>query len=517
MWARVEIPAQTWDGEPSFHLYLRYVHPQHSGYHVSVRPGRSTPAARVGVNKANYSADTFVSQFADFGASYVPFSVAWDKTKSYIIQASAITNGSLTSIKCQGFEKATGTVLFSFTHTDNTASLLSAAGVAGIGYYKQTGVSDAVVMKFDNFETHELTGSAVMPTYVPQTAPPQAPNISAIANQNRTNDGSTFSLTPTNTGGAVTSWSATGLPAGFSINSSTGTITGTLNTVATNTITITATNATGSDSESFDLVVTAVPAGVSVPTPVWDLDFSHDTQGVYNGGFGKFERWNDENNADFWQQTDVNRRPNLSGNTLLNGKFVAIFDGSDVLTPSVLKTCRTMFVLLNTTSGSGRSAGVAPLLDATPTSGDPSNQGYNHVFVRGATETNTAENYNIRMDARSQGGQASVDGGPISATSTQPEGSSIYLGLTPAQSYGTHVWMAQPVIPYEISKIGFFGETNGGSFTDFYLNGNIGQVKFFAERLTQAQIDYVYGEMMWDWGLQSQLPAGHPYKNAAPA
>ena len=517
MWARVEIPAQTWDGEPSFHLYLRYVHPQHSGYHVSVRPGRSTPAARVGVNKANYSADTFVSQFADFGASYVPFSVAWDKTKSYIIQASAITNGSLTSIKCQGFEKATGTVLFSFTHTDNTASLLSVAGVAGIGYYKQTGVSDAVVMKFDNFEMHELTGSAVMPTYVPQAAPPQAPNISAIANQNRTNDGSTFSLTPTNTGGAATSWSATGLPAGFSINSSTGTITGTLNTVATNTITITATNATGSDSESFDLVVTAVPAGVTVPTPVWDLDFSHDTQGVYNGGFGKFERWNDENNADFWQQTDVNRRPNLSGNTLLNGKFVAIFDGSDVLTPSVLKTCRTMFVLLNTTSGSGRSAGVAPLLDATPTSGDPNNQGYNHVFVRGATETNTAENYNIRMDARSLGGQASVDGGPISATSTQPEGSSIYLGLTPAQSYGTHVWMAQPVIPYEISKIGFFGETNGGSFTDFYLKGNIGQVKFFAERLTQAQIDYVYGEMMWDWGLQSQLPAGHPYKNAAPA
>ena len=343
-----------------------------------------------------------------------------------------------------------------------------------------------------------------------------APNMSAIADQNRTADSSAFSLTPTNTGGTADSWSASGLPTGFSIDSSTGTITGTLDTVATNTITVTATNATGSDSESFDLIVTAVPAGVSVPTPVWDLDFSHDTQGVYNGGFGKFERWNDENNADFWQQTDVNRRPNLSGNTLLNGKFVAIFDGSDVLTPSVLKTCQTMFVLLNTSTGSGRSAGVAPLFEATSTSGDPNNQGYNHVLVRGATEANTAENYNIRMDARALGGQASVDGGPISATSTQAQGSSIYLGLTPAQSYGTHIWMAQPVIPYEISKIGFFAETNGGSFADFYLKGNIGQVKFFAERLTQAQIDYVYGEMMWDWGLQSQLPVGHPYKNAAP-
>lgn len=165
MWARMELPAQTWDGEPSFHLYLRYVHPEHSGYHLSVRPGRSTPSVRVGVNKASYSTDTFASQFPGFTEAYVPFSVPWDKAKAYVIQASAVTNGSATEIKGQGYEKATGTVLFDFTHTDNTATLLNASGSAGIGYFKQAGTSDAVIMRFDNFEMHELGAGDSMPAY----------------------------------------------------------------------------------------------------------------------------------------------------------------------------------------------------------------------------------------------------------------------------------------------------------------------------------------------------------------
>ena len=91
-----------------------------------------------------------------------------------------------------------------------------------------------------------------------------APVISAIANQSRTADGSAFSLTPTNTGGAVSTWSATGLPTGFSINSSTGAIAGTLNTVATSNITIIATNAGGSDSKSFSLAVASPLAAPSI-------------------------------------------------------------------------------------------------------------------------------------------------------------------------------------------------------------------------------------------------------------
>ena len=108
-------------------------------------------------------------------------------------------------------------------------------------------------------------------------SPLAAPSISPIGNQSRNADGSTFSLTPTNTGGAASSWSATGLPAGFSINPSTGAIAGTLNTVATNTITITATNAAGSDSESFNLVVAAVSSDVTAPSVLPTTSFGNIT------------------------------------------------------------------------------------------------------------------------------------------------------------------------------------------------------------------------------------------------
>ena len=96
-----------------------------------------------------------------------------------------------------------------------------------------------------------------------------APIVTAIANQTGVADSSAFSLQAANTGGAVETWSLSGAPAGFTI-SSTGLITGTKNTVATSTITVTATNATGSNAKSFTLTISAVAGGTFL-----DIDFKN--------------------------------------------------------------------------------------------------------------------------------------------------------------------------------------------------------------------------------------------------
>lgn len=74
-------------------------------------------------------------------------------------------------------------------------------------------------------------------------------------------------LTPTNTGGLINSWSITPtLPAGLTLNATTGAISGTPTTEsATTTFTLTAVNFSGSDTASVEITVAAA---LSAPAPV---------------------------------------------------------------------------------------------------------------------------------------------------------------------------------------------------------------------------------------------------------
>ena len=56
---------------------------------------------------------------------------------------------------------------------------------------------------------------------------------------------------------------------------------------------------------------------------------------------------------------------------------------------------------------------------------------------------------------------------------------------------------------------GWSGET-GRNF-----GGGIGEFTYFNKTLTTSQIQQVQGYLAWKWGLNSSLPAGHPYKNIA--
>jgi hypothetical protein len=48
------------------------------------------------------------------------------------------------------------------------------------------------------------------------------------------------------------------------------------------------------------------------------------------------------------------------------------------------------------------------------------------------------------------------------------------------------------------------------------LSANLNEILVFNTVLTTAQAQLVEGYLAWKWGLQSQLPAAHPYKSASP-
>jgi hypothetical protein len=60
--------------------------------------------------------------------------------------------------------------------------------------------------------------------------------------------------------------------------------------------------------------------------------------------------------------------------------------------------------------------------------------------------------------------------------------------------------------------LGYTGASSPAGFQNFYLH----EFLCFSEYFGDTQRQTVEGYIAWKWGIQSQLPAGHPYKNARP-
>jgi hypothetical protein len=117
------------------------------------------------------------------------------------------------------------------------------------------GVRDAQVSAFSTAGTAYLNPSTFGTVNGTNTCK-DAPVInSALTGTATVGTAYSYSITATNT---PTSYNATGLPAGLSINTTTGVISGTPTASGTSTITITATNQTGTDTEILTLNVSTV-------------------------------------------------------------------------------------------------------------------------------------------------------------------------------------------------------------------------------------------------------------------
>jgi hypothetical protein len=60
------------------------------------------------------------------------------------------------------------------------------------------------------------------------------------------------------------------------------------------------------------------------------------------------------------------------------------------------------------------------------------------------------------------------------------------------------------------------GSLQGAAVATYYTNVTVGEVLVFHTAINTDTRQRVEGYLAWKWGLVANLPAGHPYKNAAP-
>ena len=171
------------------------------------------------------------------------------------------------------FTYVVGTAITSLTPTKTgtpSSYSISPALSAGLSFSTTTGVISGTPTATAATTTYTITanyaGGITATTTISVLVNPAKPVISYSPSTNVYILNTAISpLTPTNTGGAATSWSISpGLPAGLSFDTTTGIISGTP-TVLTSptTYTITATNVTGSGSTTVSIDVNPLPPVIS--------------------------------------------------------------------------------------------------------------------------------------------------------------------------------------------------------------------------------------------------------------
>ena len=214
----------------------------------------STTGAISGTPTAVYSTSTITIQASNSGGS--------DSTT-----ISITVNDEAPNISYGGpytFTKNTAISTITPTNTGGAAtswSITSGSLPAGLSLSSTTGAISGTptgVYSTASITIEASNGAGSDSAGITLTVQEQAPNIGYGGPYTFTKNMAISTITPTNTGGASTSWSITSgsLPAGLSLSSTTGAITGTPTAVySTASITIQASNSGGSDSTSISITV----------------------------------------------------------------------------------------------------------------------------------------------------------------------------------------------------------------------------------------------------------------------
>lgn len=169
-----------------------------------------------------------------------------------VISSSLTTNGTVGTAFTYTITASNTPTSYNATGLPPGLSINTTTGVIS-GTPSATGVSNVTI-------TATNAGGTDTQTLVVTINNPPAPVItSSLTASGTTGTAFTYTITATN---SPTSYNATGLPAGLSINTSTGVISGTPTGVATTSVTITATNAGGTDTQTLVITVSNPPAPV---------------------------------------------------------------------------------------------------------------------------------------------------------------------------------------------------------------------------------------------------------------
>jgi len=118
---------------------------------------------------------------------------------------------------------------------------------------------------------------------------------------------------------------------------------------------------------------------------------------------------------------------------------------------------------------------------------------------------------------------ATSDGdGWLSAASTFVNGTTYIYSIQYDSLNNINLWSNGSILPVITGTAGtltrnmfILGKRNVGGFQE-NMTGNVFEVVQYNSDLGQTSRQQVEGYLAWKWGLQANLPANHPYKNASP-
>lgn len=214
---------------------------------------------------------------------------------------------------------------------------------------------------------------------------------------------------------------------------------------------------------------------------------------------GAVSQWNDKSpTGSVCSQSAPSSRPVVSA-AALNGLNVITFDGSGD------------FLTSNASIGNSSGAELNIFVVGAQSSGT------NGVFLSNRKASAT-EGWTLRNNSTTQMTYFHVGGSP-SLTKTTPTGAYICEverdGLSVALGSNGDFDSPSSISSYSgTSQALVLGAENGGAASR--LDGYIAEVVVSSGLLTLSDRQKVEGYLAWKWGLESELPALHPYKSAPP-
>lgn len=278
------------------------VHPATANYSVGCRSACSSPATDQAVRNLVASGVTWVQAAGNsnddacrYSPQLVPEGITVGNSTRTDAKAASSSWGRCLDVWAPG-----SSIVSSYHTGDSATATLTGTSMASphvtgatalyLGENPDATPAQVQAALVDNATTGKLTGlDSTSPNrllytgFLGSTTPPNpgSVDLAAIADQSGT-VGTAVNLAVSASGGvAPYAFSATGLPAGLSINASTGAITGTPTAAATSSVTVTVRDSAGTpttDSASFTWTVAAAPTSTCTGTKTWTGTLSDGQQ-----------------------------------------------------------------------------------------------------------------------------------------------------------------------------------------------------------------------------------------------